>query len=1075
MFSPRLRSLLWIAFLLLAAWGLRAPYLSREQWNLDEGSTFTMAEQILAGDVLYRDAADQRNALVPYLKAAIFSVAGHWNAFAVHLTIALLLGACAVGLWWMGRRLGDEPAGIAAALAFTVLSFVLIDPGDAMSASTGWFLVIFSTFGYVAFVAALGRPGFLRGLPAGLLFGGSILCKQPGLLDFGVTWVLLAFLAATQPGRRVAYLKFWCGMLAGAAAPSLAFAAYFAAHHALDAYIYYAFTFNNQIYVPAIPLLRRLLTMSEPFKLAWNHSPVALLLVLTAILILGERALRALRRRPITFPLLPWLILGWTAAAVYATGLSGRAYSHYSAQVVPGFSLACGWLIARWFEFARRPASGRWRRSGVAIVLVAAACAFGYDCVRRLREFGPNDTLTLEMGRMVAAHSTPSDRVFVWGCFPEIYFFSHRLPASRFIYTNFLTGLIPWTNLDPLIDTSDVVVPHAWEQLESDFQRHPPAVVVDTGTARGQLKYPLHSQPLLWNLVKTQFAQVSVDPRRFGTMRFFRRLAVAAPATLESSLKENTSIGISGFNAFKLNEPARVRVTAPAGANRVELYAGGARIAALDHPISEAVDILFFVDPELPGRDDLRAVIATAVGRTVSASFNFARYAGNISAHPLPGPRLNVEQWSLAPVALDLLNGVMVRSPEHPHTWRVDAPDQLEFPCPAGLSSISFVHGRYAETQGRSDGYDLLVDFVEASGQRVPLYQRRLHPRTNLEDRKPQEISLRLPPHNDGRLVFRFLAGERNDPEFDQIFFGQLRGDSNGPILRLGERMVLPVLGAMRNGELMTEHNGDRWLAQAPGRIEWPRPSALTALTLHYGIDAGAYTAKNGHSDGMDFSLDLIDEHGKTHALFSRTLEPFNHVEHRGPQISRVEIPPGPGGVLVLRVGPGARGDASWDWGWVGPLVCEGPGPNIVISPTRLLMPLSSKVGDGNGPSKPQDDVRWNAHAPSELVYHRPGDLARVIFEYGLAEGAARDETGKQRSDGVDVVVEFQATGRAPVELFHRNLDPFSRPADAGMQTSTVELPPYQEGRLVFRITPGPFGSNAFDWAAWGRFVGEAN
>jgi hypothetical protein len=44
--------------LVVAAHGLRAPWLGRDFWNLDEGSTFTMARQVLAGDIPCRDAAD---------------------------------------------------------------------------------------------------------------------------------------------------------------------------------------------------------------------------------------------------------------------------------------------------------------------------------------------------------------------------------------------------------------------------------------------------------------------------------------------------------------------------------------------------------------------------------------------------------------------------------------------------------------------------------------------------------------------------------------------------------------------------------------------------------------------------------------------------------------------------------------------------------------------------------------------------------------------------------------------------------------------------------------------------------
>jgi hypothetical protein len=110
--------LLFALALIGAAYGLRAPWLTRDVWNLDEGSTFTMAEQVLHGGVIYRDAADNRSPLMPYLKAAVFAVCGDWNAHAVHVAVALMLGAGAVLLWLTARRLGDEKPASSAPCSF---------------------------------------------------------------------------------------------------------------------------------------------------------------------------------------------------------------------------------------------------------------------------------------------------------------------------------------------------------------------------------------------------------------------------------------------------------------------------------------------------------------------------------------------------------------------------------------------------------------------------------------------------------------------------------------------------------------------------------------------------------------------------------------------------------------------------------------------------------------------------------------------------------------------------------------------------------------------------------------------
>jgi len=99
----------WIGLLLLTAIALRWPGLEKQVWNLDEGSTFTMAQIVRDGGVLYRDAADNRTPLVPYAKALILTFTGDWNIRSMHLALAAMLGLTAVWIWRIGP--GSEHIG----------------------------------------------------------------------------------------------------------------------------------------------------------------------------------------------------------------------------------------------------------------------------------------------------------------------------------------------------------------------------------------------------------------------------------------------------------------------------------------------------------------------------------------------------------------------------------------------------------------------------------------------------------------------------------------------------------------------------------------------------------------------------------------------------------------------------------------------------------------------------------------------------------------------------------------------------------------------------------------------------
>ncbi len=1068
----RLTPLFLAAAFLLAALALRWPFLDREIWNVDEGGTFTMAQQVLDGAVLYRDAADHRSPLVPYLKAAILAVAGDWNTRAVHVVLALLMGGIAVSLWQIARRLGDPLAGLLAATIFTFLSITLLDPADAISAHTGWFLAAFSAFGFATFVAALDRPTFLRGLIFGGLFGLSFLCKQPGLLDYLVVWVLLALLILQDRSRSTALVRLWFASALGALLPVTAFAIYFAANGAWHEALYYAFTYNTDIYIADAPLLERLAGMRAPFALAWANAPFVLFLAIAAAVALLSRAARDVLRRPFQPQLLVWLTLGWCASGLISTGLSGRTFSHYSTQLVAPLSLASGWALSRLIAAcrSRRPVALSWIACSITAFAIGTL-VFSYT--RRARVLAQPDTFPIEISKLIRAHSAPSDRVFVWGYYPELYALSQRLPATRFIYTNFVTGLVPWTNLDPLIDTSYAIVPDSPQQLLADLRRTPPEVIVETGGARGYLKYPLHAQPELWSDLRTHYAQVA----SFYSMKVFRRLLpIAQTPPLDATLPVDNSILLSGIHEHRRHEPPRLRVRSNHPATRIDLFAGSHSIASLVHPATQPIDAEFFLDGRHPASREIRARLTAADGtQSLSPVFDFHAFSGHARIEPIAGPTLQLADSSLAPVATDSLFGELAPSPEHPETWRIDAPAELEYPVPDGLRSLSFVHGGYLDSRGHTDGYDLQVLLIDPAGQRTILHERRMHVSTVAADQTPQQVTLSLPPSSGSRLVFRFLAGPHNQPNFDWIYFGQLRGHTPGPLLHLSDDLIVPHSSATSSTSALRNTSG-QWLAHAPTRFEWPRPPHLAALTFHYGIEEGAYTSPTGHTDGVVFTLELIDEQQQVHPLFSRTLTPFNHPEHRGEQITRVELPPKRSGTLVLRTDAGPNNDASWDWAWIGALHAEGYGPSIILSSGRELLPISSYTVEPSGdPSKRNGPADWGAHADAQLIYDRPADLTRVTFRYGLSSGADRDESGQQRSDGAEMIVSFEPSSGAPsVELFRRPLDPFHNPSDLGEQTSTLDLPPFESGRLLFRLSPGPHNNNAFDWGFWGRFEGES-
>ncbi len=1066
------KAFLYTVLLIAAVVGSRAPWLEHDIWSLDEGSTFTMAQQVLEGDVLYRDAADNRSPLVPYLKALVFAVFGDWNAFAVHTVLAVSLGLVAALIGWIGFKLDGARTGGIAAITFVILQIAFVTADETMSANTEWFVVIFSTAAFALFANAFEAPNFKRGLLPGFLFGLAVLCKQPGLLDFIVASVILALVSIPPHADRSRYLRLWFGLTIGLLVPLAVALVYFVWHDAYDDYIYYAFTFNTKLYLPEYPLGERLLAVRLPFQLAWHHVPViGLIGVGAAVGLLIQVTSSALRTKS-SFPIFPWLVLGWTAAGLISTTLSGREFSHYSVQVIPGLSLAVGWGVHRLLHW--RPQKFAFAGPMIAGTLCLAILiqfANRYQIIDR--ELSGAKQYQLDYGTIVQRYTTPTERIFVWGYYPEIYFHAQRLPATRFVYTNYITGMIAWSNIDAMKKVEYAVSPGGWDKFYADFAKTPPALIVDTKSGRNYVKFPIANRPPLWREINAHYAQIALEQElKFG-MRFFRRLTDPTERSVGPFNLSPTVLQVKGWAPFIENEPPRLQVNGPAGFDHVELVVNGEIKSSLGYSDTDPLAIRFFIPGNPFTASSVKVRAYGPAGSVESDAFDFESFARFNAATKPQVPTLQIDQTLIKPCKV--FTALPYVSPHAliEGTFDLHVPARLEFECPAGVDRLTFYHGLAQSVIHLSDGYDIELNWITDAGKTQQLWYKRVMPRKGGEFQIPQEESVNLPSRSPGRLEVKFYAGEFSDTSNDHLFFGRLVGETHTPNFRLGETLQSATAATDESHQpLKTNVQGD-WMVHPAARITWTRPANLMSFEFEYGIDEGAYDpAAAGHSNGVQFTLELIDAEGQTTVLWEQLLEPFNHPAHRGRQTARITLPRDLAGDLVLRTGPGYLDDASWDWAWVGNFRAESPGPPLVLSPTRKIASIATAGYEG-GWADQFDATHWGAQPPQTITYPKPVDLAEVTFTFGLNDNAAADENGVRRSDGVTAILLFSPVEGPDRELYRRTLNPFANPADFGPKTATVPVPLGEAGELILQMDPGPHGDNSYDWAYWGPLTGR--
>src|SRR5207244_997738 len=90
----------------------------------------------------------------------------------------------------------------------------------------------------------------------------------------------------------------------------------------------------------------------------------------------------------------------------------------------------------------------------------------------------------------VDARTARDDHIFVWGQFPEVYWASDRLPATRFLTSGFLTGFGGGRSAQHV--GPQYAVSGAWDDFKADLSLHPPALIVDAsvGTSFSVDRFP---------------------------------------------------------------------------------------------------------------------------------------------------------------------------------------------------------------------------------------------------------------------------------------------------------------------------------------------------------------------------------------------------------------------------------------------------------------------------------------------------------------------------------------------------------------------------------------------------------
>jgi len=401
------------------------------------------ARTILDGDQLYRAFWDQKPPLIYLLYAVPFALGGeHMEAVRVFdlLNVALAMA----GVFLLGRRFFSERAGVFASGLYAFAYLAWTAPSDL--AETEGFMAAPLAFAFALYLPDDTREDApLRALTAGLLLSIAFLFKAPALLfllGLPVAEVLLrregSWSTAGAAGRMaLAALGF--------AVLPVALVLYMAVGGVLDDFLdiqrNYTAHYNAYRYAPAgMSHARFVLDATSEFI-----TGAAFLVVPAAGAVLFAFFRRGEARAVA-------LLAAMTLLGVAGIWWQGKMFSYHWLVLLPLLALLAGYALDQLgvqFQTLARPRTiGGWTVLAVGLIVLAyPALRDTYDDYRVLvrymdgsmsrrdveAHYHPLYTQNHQLVDYVRTHSEEDDRVFVWGLWPQVYFWLDRPLLDRFL------------------------------------------------------------------------------------------------------------------------------------------------------------------------------------------------------------------------------------------------------------------------------------------------------------------------------------------------------------------------------------------------------------------------------------------------------------------------------------------------------------------------------------------------------------------------------------------------------------------------------------------------------------------
>lgn len=399
----------------------------------DEGEYAYAGQLILQGIPPYKLAYNMKLPGIYAAYAALLAVFGQTHT-AVHLGLLIVNAATVLLIYLLARRLFGTLVALASAAAFALLS--LGQHVQGIFANAEHFVILPAVAGILLLLLAIEKNKHLLLFFAAVLLGIAFIMKQHGIafVLFAAVYLLCCELRARPLAPKtsaVRLLLFAVGVLLPFALACLLL--YRAG--VFDKFWFWMFDYARK-YVARVPLAVvptilkvRLMPVLTSAVLLWLLLPVGLLRLF--------RNKDAARHR--------LFIVTFLLFSLFAVSLGLYFRPHYFILLLPAASILAALGFAALCDFLNRD---RPPKNALAVTALVGLVIAGYTLYQqntlffRATPFDASRSIyganpfpeAIEIGRYIARHSKPNDRIAVLGSEPQIYFYAQRLSATGYIY-----------------------------------------------------------------------------------------------------------------------------------------------------------------------------------------------------------------------------------------------------------------------------------------------------------------------------------------------------------------------------------------------------------------------------------------------------------------------------------------------------------------------------------------------------------------------------------------------------------------------------------------------------------------